>query len=184
MDIVDSQVHLGPGGADKMLAAMDAIGIQSVLIDEWWMGTPGDPGYRVGKEGRGFRTTSPTAELAAWTYPGRFSYLIRVDRLDPEMPSVVRLARDCKHVRALRISPGMSRTELGAFAAGELDGVFAAAADHGFPIFVQTWRQYPFDDALSRKISRSKGDYLPLWYATRAAIVADYRPYGGAAGQS
>ncbi len=137
MDIVDSQAHLGPGGADKMLAAMDAIGIKSVLIDEWWMGTPGDPGYRVGKDGQGFRTTSPTAELAAWSYPGRFSYLIRVDRLDPDMHTVVRLARDCKHVRALRISPGMNRAELKAFAAGELDTVFAAAGDYGFPIFVQ-----------------------------------------------
>jgi predicted TIM-barrel fold metal-dependent hydrolase len=135
MDIVDSQVHLGPGGADKMLSAMDAIGIKSVLIDEWWMGTAGDPGYRVGSQG--FRTTSPTAELAAWTYPGRFAYLIRVDRLDPDMRTVVRLARDSRHVRALRISPGMNRAEIQAFAAGEFDGVFAAAADHGFPIFVQ-----------------------------------------------
>ena len=82
MDIVDSQVHLGPGGAAEMLAAMNALGIKSVLIDEYWLGTPGDPGYRVG-EGA-FRTTSPTAELAAWTYPGRFSYLVRVDPTDPE----------------------------------------------------------------------------------------------------
>ena len=65
MDIVDSQVHIGPGGAAEMVAAMNALGIRSVLIDEWWMGTPGDPGYHL--PGGGFRTTSPTAELAAWT---------------------------------------------------------------------------------------------------------------------
>lgn len=134
MDVVDSQVHLGPGGAAEMAAAMDALGVRSVLIDEWWMGTPGDPGYRVGAGA--FRTASPTAELASWTYPGRFSYLIRLDRRDPELRSVVRLARDATYVRALRISPGMSRAELADLAAGEFDELLAAASDHGFPIFV------------------------------------------------
>jgi hypothetical protein len=43
MDILDSQVHLGPGGAAKMLAAMDALGIHSV--DEWWKGALDVPGY-------------------------------------------------------------------------------------------------------------------------------------------
>lgn len=134
MDIVDSQVHLGPGGAAEMAAAMDALGVRSVLIDEWWMGTAGDPGYRVGDGG--FRTASPTAELASWTYPGRFSYLIRLDRRDPELRSVVRLARDATYVRALRISPGMTRAELADFASGAFDELFAAASDYGFPIFV------------------------------------------------
>lgn len=137
MDIVDSQVHIGPGGIDKMVAAMDALGIASVLIDEWWMGTAGDPGYWVGDDGKGFRTTSPTAELASWTHAGRFSYLIRVDQRDPELQSVVRLARDQSYARALRISPGINRAELKAFSDGELDCVFSAAADNGFPIFVQ-----------------------------------------------
>jgi predicted TIM-barrel fold metal-dependent hydrolase len=134
MDVVDSQVHLGPGHAAEMVAAMDALGIRSVLIDEWWMGTPGDPGYRVG--GDAFRTTSPTAELASWTYPGRFSYLVRVDRRDPELRSVARLARDATYVRALRISPGMTRAEIAAFAGGEFDGIFTAASESGLPIFV------------------------------------------------
>jgi len=137
MDIVDSQVHLGPGRASEMVAALDALGIRSVLIDEWWMGTPGHPYYGVGEGGKAIRTTSPTAELACWNWPGRFSYLVRVDRRDPDLHTVVKLARDNPHVRALRISPGMSRAEIAAFGAGEDDPVFAAAADFGFPIFVQ-----------------------------------------------
>lgn len=137
MDIVDSQVHLGPGGAAEMVAALDALGIASVLVDEWWMGTPGHPYYSVGEGGRAQRTTSPTAELAAWTYPDRFSYLVRVDPRDPELKSVVRLARDAAHVRALRISPGMSRAEMAAFAGGTYDEVFALACDNGLPVFVQ-----------------------------------------------
>jgi predicted TIM-barrel fold metal-dependent hydrolase len=135
MDIVDSQVHMGPGGAAEIAAAMDALGVGSALIDEWWMGTAGDPGYHL--PGGGFRTTAPTAELAAWTYPGRFAYVVRVDRRDPELQSVVRLARDATHVRALRIAPGMTRAETAAFAEGEFDPIFAAASDCGLPIFVQ-----------------------------------------------
>ncbi len=135
MDIVDSQVHIGPGGAAEMVAAMDALGIKSVLNDEWWMGTPGDPGYRVGD--KAFRPTSPTAELAAWTFPGRFSYLVRVDPRDPDLKSVIRFVRDAAYARALRILPGMSRAEVADFAKGVYDDVFALASEYGLPIFVQ-----------------------------------------------
>jgi L-fuconolactonase len=134
MDIVDSQVHLGPGGASEMIAAMDALGIRSVLLDEYWLGTPGHPSYRVGSGG--LRTSSPTAELASWTFPGRFSYIVRVDRQDPELKSVARIVRDARFARALRILVGTNRTETAAFAAGGYDHVFAAAADCGLPLFV------------------------------------------------
>jgi predicted TIM-barrel fold metal-dependent hydrolase len=134
MDIIDSQVHLGPGGAAEMVAAMDALGIRSALIDEWWKGTAYDPAYAIG--GGILRPTSPTSELAAWTFPGRFAYLVRVDRRDPEMRSIIRLARDATHARALRIAPGMTRAELAEFADGAYDGMFAAAAECGLPVFV------------------------------------------------
>lgn len=138
MDIVDTQVHLGPGGAAEKLAAMDALGIASVLIDEWWGGwwgtKPGEPAYRLGNGA--LRTTSPTAELASWTFPGRFSYLIRVDPLDPEVRSVVRFARDSNYARALRITTPLPRSELTAFADGGYDSVFAAACEFDLPIFV------------------------------------------------
>jgi L-fuconolactonase len=137
MDILDSQVHLGPGGVSEMVAAMDALGIRSVLIDEWWMGTPGHPFYGVGEGGQGIRTTSPTAELAAWTHPGRFSYLVRVDPRDPDMKTVIRFVRDAAHARALRISPGMTRRDVKDFAEGVYDEVFACAADYGLPVFLQ-----------------------------------------------
>ncbi|RZK00129.1 MAG: amidohydrolase [Novosphingobium sp.] len=135
MDIVDSQVHLGPGGAAEMVAALDALGIAAALIDEYWLGTPGEPYYRLANGGT--RTTSPTAELAAWTYPGRFSYLVRLDPRDPELRAVIRLARDAAHVRALRVSPGMTRGEIADFAAGVYDEIFALACENGVPVFVQ-----------------------------------------------
>lgn len=135
MDILDSQVHLGPGGVAEMVAAMNALGIKSILIDEWWMGTAGDPCYRLSNGAS--RTTSPTAELASWTHPGRFSYLIRVDPRDPELSAVIRCARDAPYARALRIAPGMTRAEVADFANGVYDEVFASASDCGLPIFVQ-----------------------------------------------
>jgi predicted TIM-barrel fold metal-dependent hydrolase len=134
MDIVDSQVHLGPNGVAEMVAAMDALGICSVLIDEWWKGALSDPGYIVGDGA--IRTSSPTAELAAWTYPGRFAYLVRVYPDDPEHRAVIRFARDATHARALRVSPGISRAELTGFAEGSYDGIFAKASDCGLPVFV------------------------------------------------
>ena len=153
MDIVDTQVHLGPGGTAERLAAMDALGITSVLIDEWWGGwwgtKPSEPAYRVGDGA--LRTTSPTAELASWTFPNRFSYLVRVDPNDPEIRSVVRFARDNSHVRALRIVAPLPRSELTAFAEGGHDSVFAAASEFGLPIFVSLLGH---SDLLSRYLER------------------------------
>lgn len=154
MDIVDSQVHLGPGGAAEMVAALDALGIAAALIDEYWMGTPGDPFYRL--PGGAIRTTSPTAELAAWTWPGRFSYLVRVDPRDPELPAVIHMARDAAHVRALRVSPGMTRAELQDFAAGVYDPVFALAADNGLPVFVHLAGQTQLLERVVRKVPASR----------------------------
>ncbi len=135
MDIVDSQVHIGPGGISEMIAAMDALGIRSVLHDEYWIGTPGHPAYRIND--KVFRPSAPTAELAAWTHPGRFSYLLRVEAWDPELRSIIRLQRDATYCRALRISPGMNRAETASFARGDFEEVFAGAAECGLPIFVQ-----------------------------------------------
>ena len=138
MDIVDTQVHMGPGGAEARLAAMDALGVASVLIDEWWGGwwgtKPGEPAYCVGNGA--VRTTSPTAELASWTYPGRFSYLVRVDPEDPEIRNVVRFARDSSFARALRIATPLPRSQLAVFADGGYDSIFAAASEFDLPVFV------------------------------------------------
>lgn len=154
MDIVDSQVHLGPGGAAEMVAAMDALGIAAALIDEYWMGTPGEPYYRLANGAH--RTTSPTAELAAWTYPGRFSYLVRPDPRDPELAAVIRFARDAAHVRALRVSPGMTRAELADFASGVYDPVFALAVDNGLPVFVHLSGQTQLLERIVGKFPESR----------------------------
>jgi predicted TIM-barrel fold metal-dependent hydrolase len=135
LDIVDAQVHVGPGRIEETLAAMDALGVRGVVIDEYWMGSPnGDPGYPVGDGA--FRPVQPTAELAALTHPERFSYLVRLDRRDPGLQAVVLLAGEAPHARALRITPGMWPGEVEAFARGEYGAACAAACDAGLPLFV------------------------------------------------
>jgi predicted TIM-barrel fold metal-dependent hydrolase len=136
MDIVDAQVHIGPGRIAEAVAAMDALGIRAVLIDEYWLGhaPAGSPGWPA-PDGA-FRPVQPTAELAAMTHPDRFSYLLRLDRKDRETQAIIRMARDAPHARALRVTPGVWAAETEAFAAGDYDPIFAAACDCGLPVFV------------------------------------------------
>ncbi len=134
MDIVDAQIHIGPGRIDETLAAMDALGIRAVLIDEYWFGRKmGEPSYEVGPARR---PVQPTAELAAMTHPDRFSYLVRVDRQDRDLAAIIRMAGDAPYARAIRVSPGMSRSERQAFADGGYAAVCAACCDAGLPLFV------------------------------------------------
>jgi len=135
MDIVDSQLHLGPGGIAETLAAMDALGIRSALIDEWWVGTNLMP-HIVVADGAARRPILATATLASFTHPDRFSYMVRIDRNDPEAPNIVRLAGDDPHARALRIVPGVAKAELDALASGGYDPIFREAANCGLPVFV------------------------------------------------
>ncbi|WP_167855001.1 amidohydrolase family protein [Mangrovimicrobium sediminis] len=134
-DIVDAQVHIGPGGIEHCLAAMDALGIRSVLVDEYWMSSGnGDPGYLL--PNGVFRPLQPTAELAAMLHPSRFSYLVRVDRRDSELEAIVRMAGEAPYARAVRVTPGISQLEASAFAQGEYDAVCAACLAAALPLFV------------------------------------------------
>ncbi len=133
MEIVDAQIHFGPGGIDETLAGMDALGISAVLADEFWGLDSWGPGYRLNNDV--LRVTSPTAELAAWQHPDRFSYVLRVDRNDPEVHSLIRMTRDAPHARAIRILPAVTAQEVEAFAHGGYDEIFAEANDIGLPVF-------------------------------------------------
>lgn len=135
MDIVDAQIHLGPGGIDETLAAMDALGIRAALIDEYWLRAFANEPHHL-LPGGAFRPVAPTAELAAQLHPERFSYLLRVHPQDPEYAAVIRQVRDAPGGRALRIDPGMSRATATGFAAGDYDHIAAAASDCGLPLFV------------------------------------------------
>ena len=100
MDIVDSQVHSNVIGTDTTLAIMDAIGIQSVLVDEYL--APADnpsqllPAYPL--PGGVYRPIGPNAEAAALAHPDRFAFLMRVSPFDPGLDG---------WVEVLAASPGL-----------------------------------------------------------------------------
>jgi predicted TIM-barrel fold metal-dependent hydrolase len=129
MDIVDTQVHLGPGHIDETLAAMDALGVRSAVIDEVWISQALMPYYVLADGAR--RATTPTAELAALTHPDRFSYVTRVSRRDPEMRALLRILGERRGMRGLRVAAGVTADELAALAQGDYDDLFAAALDAG-----------------------------------------------------
>jgi predicted TIM-barrel fold metal-dependent hydrolase len=134
MDIVDAQIHMGPGRIDETLAAMDALDIRGAVIDEYWLRSfNSEPNHPLA--GGAYRPVAPTAELAAQLYPDRFSYLLRVHRGDPEYAGVIRQVRDAPGGRALRIDPGLLVEERKAFAEGGYDHVLKAAAENGLPVF-------------------------------------------------
>lgn len=134
MDIVDAQIHIGPNRIDEVEASMDALGIRAVLMDEEWMwGLQQQPHYPLADGG--FRPIGPTAQLAAMLKPERFSWLLRVNRLDPEYAALIRMVRDAPHGRAIRIDPGMVPEDAHAFGAGDFDHILAATCDAGLPLF-------------------------------------------------
>lgn len=138
MDIVDAQVHVGRGKIDSTLEAMNALGISSVLIDEFW-GTwrsSGashiDPGYLL--ENGAWRAACPTAEEAGILHPDRFSYLVRVDREDPQLESVMRVVGSSPHARAFRLQPVWTLGEVEIFSQGGYNALLDIAQDIELPV--------------------------------------------------
>jgi predicted TIM-barrel fold metal-dependent hydrolase len=141
MDIVDVQLHLGPGPVEPKLAEMDALGIRSVLIEEFWVDGQGDgppdalmPGYRL--PGGAWRSVYPTAMSASLRYPDRFAYFVRLDRRDPGLESQMRTIAAEPGARAFRVLPNRSAEEAAALADGAYDALFDLAQDIGLPISV------------------------------------------------
>ena len=74
MDIVDAQLHLSLSpGADGIIAAMDALGIAGVVLDEVWGRNEKDHATPCVEFSDGaYRPLSPGAQVAALRYPDRF----------------------------------------------------------------------------------------------------------------
>ncbi|WP_216896239.1 amidohydrolase family protein [Nocardia alni] len=140
MDIVDAQLHLGRRMIEPTLEAMDALGITSVLLDEFWGvyrdtgPTHFEPGHLL--ENGAWRVSWPTAEEAAILHPGRFSYLVRIDRRDPQLESLMRFVGTSPHARAFRLQPVWTLDEVEAFATGAYTQLLEIAQDVGLPVFL------------------------------------------------
>ena len=136
-DVLDAQVHLTTDLDEKrLLAAMDALGIASVMLDEFW-GFTDDMRplpYASLPEGRS-RPLSLFAQAAAVRHPDRFAYIQRVERRDPQLEAVMRLLRSSPGARGIRLVL-IGGNERAAFTAGAYDEVLELAQELGFPVCV------------------------------------------------
>jgi L-fuconolactonase len=140
MDIVDAQLHIGPGMIDTILEAMDSLGIRSAVIDEYWLPQTSRqiimPGYRMANGA--LRARYPVAEQASILHPERFAFLVRIDRRDPELASVMRVVAASPHARAFRLLPVATLDEARILIDGGYDPVFELAQDIGLPVCLFT----------------------------------------------
>ena len=101
MEIVDAQVHLNQLTPDwrtadpdrviaQAIAAMDAVGVNTLLIAES-RGFDARMRPALGPElpNGAIRAQLPFSERAVELHPDRFGYLVRIDRIDPELERLV-----------------------------------------------------------------------------------------------
>lgn len=153
MPIIDAQVHLNMVGIEAGLVAMDACGIDAMVIDEFRGFDPrGRPLPAVPLPGGSVRHVQPLAELAVTLHPERFAYITRAQPDDPDLERVVADVAGRPACLGLRILPfvphppsageqpeneaaveALARTLVG----GQYDDYFAFAEAARVPVFVQ-----------------------------------------------
>ena len=137
IDVLDSQAHLFlTMDENQALAAMDALGIRSLLIDEYWgPDSQGRPSNGFDLPGGIRRRVHPSGERASFEHPDRFSYLVKLTRDDPMLEALVVLAADHPCVRAVRVDI-RSPDELKQLADGGYAAFFKALERKAMPVFL------------------------------------------------
>jgi L-fuconolactonase len=146
VEIVDSQVHANqicpswrtaaPDVAVKAaLAAMDAVGVDAIVIDEW-TGFDEKGHLLPGHYGPGgaWRQDCPFAMEAVAQYPSRFAFVGRVDESDPDLPTLMSELRKRPGCIGLRLTS--QRSDVERVQAGVYQNLFELAAEHGMAIFM------------------------------------------------
>jgi L-fuconolactonase len=136
MDIVDTQVHFNQiGPLEAGLAAMAAVGVQSLLFDDFSGKYDKKnrplPGYEL--PNGIFRPICPQAENAATRHPDRFGVLRRVDYRDPDLDSIVKLMAAAPYVSALRLVV-VDEPQREAMDKGEFENLFEIASRYDLPV--------------------------------------------------
>lgn len=143
MEIIDAQVHLNHihpewQTADvedifaAALAAMDAVGVDALVVSEFW---GFDGRWREALPNGVFRSRYPFSELAAAREPRRFVYHTAVSLDDPELDQQVAAVRQRPGGAALRIVPIPETGAVERLSKGEFEPFFAAAERHRVPVF-------------------------------------------------
>jgi predicted TIM-barrel fold metal-dependent hydrolase len=145
MDIVDAQVHLNRFGShwrntapdviiDYAVAAMDALGIDGIVIDEW---AGFDAQHRhlpasILPNGA-IRGHYPLSQRAVALHPDRFAYVARIDPNDPELEVLLDRLDALPGVVALSIDMPETR-DANPFQGGAYDRLLFSAQAHRVPI--------------------------------------------------
>ncbi|WP_213958823.1 MULTISPECIES: amidohydrolase [unclassified Variovorax] len=135
MDIVDAQVHaFFKLQENEMLAAMDALGIRAVIIDELWGHLENWVAWPHATQANGVRRAlSPLAQVAALKHPDRFAFVQRVNRADPELAALFAILGTTPGCRAVRVDL-RSREERQAFASGGFDELLGLARERDLTV--------------------------------------------------
>jgi len=145
MDIVDSQVHLNRFGShwrntapdvivNYAVAAMDALGIDGIVIDEW-AGFDAQHRHLPGivLPNGAMRGRYPFSRRAVALHPDRFSYVARIDPIDPEIEVLVDKIHEMSGVVALSVDMPETR-DATQFQGGAYDRILSSAEADGVPI--------------------------------------------------
>jgi len=136
LDIIDAQAHIFLTiGEHEALAAMNALGICGVMIDEVWSirGEEIAPNVKLANGVR--RPVSPKAEAAAFKHPDRFSYIQRIERNDPELAAIVCVLSNSPGCRQVRIDLRLAE-ERQAFMNGGYDQLLRLVQRHDMPLSI------------------------------------------------
>jgi L-fuconolactonase len=138
MDVIDTQVHLSREiGLEASLFAMDAVGIDAVLIDEW-----------SGFDSRGFakpyrllsngipRAEYPLAREAVKYYPDRFAMTAKIHRDDPDLEVLMEGIAADPHQLCVRVSVRPGTDDVSALADGGFRRLFATARALRVPVMI------------------------------------------------
>ena len=141
MAIIDGQVHLNHLGIEACLGAMDAVGIDGAIIDQY-------PPTGTRLENGAYRYAYAMSEQAVLRFPARFSYVARIDNRDPDRDRLIAEARSHRGCLGLRVDQP-SRAEM----AGDGYGAFfRAVMEHNVPTWVvlpgRLGELHPYLDAL------------------------------------
>lgn len=134
LDIIDAQAHIFLTiGEQEALAAMNALGIQGVMIDEVWsiVGEEIAPFVRLANGTR--RPVSPRAEAASLKHPERFSYIQRIERTDPQLADLLSVYAGSSGCRSVRIDLRLPE-ERQAFMNGGYDQLISLVQRHDMPL--------------------------------------------------
>jgi predicted TIM-barrel fold metal-dependent hydrolase len=142
LDVVDAQIHMRDG-IDRAIAAMDAVGVESAVIDIW-------PPEIHKLESGVIRYDYGFAQGAMERCPGRFAYMARLDPGDPQMDDVM------AQIAASPGSVSVRTHDLERLEAGGDAAMLTAAGRHGVPVMIYSAGHYEalmryvrqFDDVL------------------------------------